>query len=121
MVDMTHDGDDGSARYQVFFMVGLFGLSDSFLHIGTDEVDLVAELAGHHGEGLSIETLVNGHRHTQSHAGGNDLGHRHTHHDSQVVGGNELRHLQDGLLLLGTHLFLHHAASHLLTFLTTVF
>ena len=120
MVDVTHDGDDGGTGHHVFLTVHFLGLGDGLLHVGAHEIDLETEFAGHHREGFGIEALVDGHRHTQAHAGGDDLGHRHAHHHGQVVGGDKLRHLQHRLFLLLAHLFLHHAAGHLLAFLTAV-
>ena len=79
-----------------------------------------AELLGHHSQSFSVETLVDRDWHTEAHAGADDLHHRHVHHRRQLVGGDELGHLQHLLVLFLTHHLLHHAARHLLTLLAAV-
>ena len=120
MVNMTHDSDDRSAGDKVFFVVNLFCLCDGFLHIGADEVNLEAELLGHHSQGFGIKTLVDGDGHTEAHAGADDLNDGHVHHCGQFVGGHKFGHLQHLLVLLLTHHLFHHGAGHCLTLLTTV-
>ena len=120
MVDVTHDGDDRRTRHEVFLTVVFFCFGDGFLHISTNKVDLETKLLGHHRKCLSIKALVDGNRHTKAHAGTDDLHDWHVHHRGQFVGGHKLGHLQDFLVLLLTHHFLHHATRHLLTLLAAV-
>ena len=120
VVHVTHDGDDRSARHEVFLAVDFFRFGDGLLHIGADEVDLEAELFGHHAQGFSVEALVDGNRHTEAHAGADDFHHRHIHHGGQFVCRNKFRHLQDFLVLFLAHHLLHHVACHLLTLFAAV-
>ena len=120
VVDVTHDGDDGVAGHEVFGIVLFLNLVDGVHHVLIGEVHLEAELVGDELDGLSIEALVDAHEDADAHAGGDDLGHRHVHHGSQLVGGDEFGYLQHVLVLhLVEHLLLH-LGVHLLALLAVM-
>ena len=120
VVDVTHDGDDRSSWDEVFRIVRLVSFSDGFLHVHALELDFEAELLCYDLQNLSVQTLVDGDEHAEAHAGSDDLGHRDVHQCCQLVGGDELRDLEDFLFLHFVHSFLLKLILDVVTFLTTV-
>ena len=84
------------------------------------ELDLEAELLCHDLQDLSVKTLVDADEHAEAHAGGDDLGHRDVHQSGQLVGGDELRNLEDFLFLHFVHSLLLKLVLDVVTFLATV-
>ncbi len=117
---MAHNGDDGVAGHEVLGTVLLLDLVDGVDHILRGEAHLEAELVGDELDGLGVESLVDADEDADRHAGGDNLGHRHVHHGGQLVGGDELRHLQHVLLLHLVLELLFHLGVHLLALLAVV-
>ena len=93
MIDVTHDGHDGSARHEIGFVVGLFG--HRFADVSTDVFGLEAELLGHEVDGLCVHALVDADHNTDTHTGTDDLRHGYAHHRGQLVGRHELGQFQN--------------------------
>ena len=120
VVHMTHDGDDGVAGDEVFGTVFLFNLVEFVDDVGTGEVNLKAELVSDELDGFGIKTLVDTDEYAYGHAGADDLSDGHIHHGGQLVGGDELRHLQRLLAFYLVELLLLDTLVNLLTFFAVV-
>ena len=118
VVHVAHDGHDRWARHPILGVVLLF--LNGFRHLGADVFRLEAELLGYDVDRLRVESLIDGDHHTDAHAGGDDLGDGDVHHVGQVVGGDELRELQDpAFAFFGAQQFLL-AEGHSVTFLAAI-
>ena len=101
VVDVTHDGDDGSAGLEIFVAVDFF--DDGFLHFCADKLGAEAKFVGHHLNGLLIEALVDGNHDADAHAGADDLRDGHVHHRGELVGGHKLGEFEHAALGIATH------------------
>ena len=118
VVNMTHHGDNWSARHEVCFVISF--LVNSLADIGTDIFRLVAEFIGHEVDGLLVHTLVDADHDTETHAGADDLCDGDIHHRCQFVGSNEFRQLQDLRLLFLLFEFSLDTSTDVLTLLAAV-
>ncbi len=92
---MSHHRDDRRTRFEILRTVHLLGLVYLFGDVGSDKLDLIAELLGHKHKRLGIEPLVDGHHQAKAHAGSDDLHHRGVVHEGRkVIDGHELRNFQ---------------------------
>ena len=119
VVDVTHDGDNGSALHKVLLTV--FGFHDGLADFCTDEFSSESELIGHEVNGFLVKTLVDADHDADAHACTDDLGHGHIHHGSQFVGRNEFRKLEDFCFGIVLHDFLFGPFTGSLTLFLTVF
>jgi len=102
VVNVTHHSHNGRTHAQVSLVI--FFLLNGRSHLSTDELNFKSKLLGQQADGFGIQTLVNRHKQTQRHTGGNDLVHLNVHHAGQFVGRHKFGNL-NGLLL--EHLLLH--------------
>ena len=109
MVNVTHHSNHRWSCNEIVIGILRFTLCNRICKVCSHELDLITELLGNKHESLGIETLVDGHHHTEAHAGADNLGHRSVvHKSSKVVYSHELRNLQHLLLkLLHLHILLH--------------
>ena len=73
VVDVAHDGDHRGARNEVGRVVDGLGLERRLLVGGVGDLDLAAEVAGEHLDGLVAEGLRDGHHLAVPHQGLDDL------------------------------------------------
>ena len=106
MVDVAHDGDDGSAGHEVGLIVLL--LADCGADLRTDVFCGEAELLGNEVDGLGIHALIDADHDADAHACGDNLRDGHVHHRGELIGRDELRQLEHlALCCLVCQLFLH--------------
>ena len=98
VVDVTHDRHNRWARHQV--LLGVFLDHDGLLHLGADKLHFKAKFFGDDGDGLRIQTLVDGHHDAQRHARRNDFVDPAIHHRGQLGHRDEFGHLQDAFFQL---------------------
>ena len=67
MVNVTHDCNDGVTRLQIFFAINL--LIFRIFSICTDKLHLESEFFCQQGDGLGIQSLVDGDEKTNAHTG----------------------------------------------------
>ena len=120
MVNVTHNGDDGVARYQVFGLVFFLNLVQRVDNLRAGKADFVAKLVGDKTDGLCVKALVDADEDANLHTGSDNLRYGDVHHRGQLVGGDELRHLQRLLVLHLAQLLLLNLLVNLLAFLAVV-
>ena len=97
VVNVTHHGNDRRTGNEILFAVLL--LFEFFGNLGSDKLNLIAELFGNKHESLGIETLVDGNHKTKTHTSSDNLHHRGVvHKGSEVVYGYEFGHFEDLVL-----------------------
>ena len=101
VVDVTHDGDDGSAGFEIFVAVDFF--DDRFLHFCADKLGAEAKFVGHHLNGLLVEALVDRNHDADAHAGADDLRNGDIHHRGELVGGHKLGEFEHAALGIAAH------------------
>ena len=119
MIDVTHDGYDGSAWYEVLLVVLLF--ADSRTDFSADVFCGEAELFCNEVDGLGIHSLVDADHDADAHAGSDNLRDRHVHHRSQLVGRNELCQLEYLAFCCFVGQFLLHSLTDGFALFTTIF
>ena len=118
VVNMTHDGNNGSAWNQIFLSILHFRYS--LANLSTYIFSSKAELLSHKVDGLGIHTLVDADHDTNLHTGTDNLSYRHVHHGSQLVGCHELGKLQYLAFCCFVLKLLLHTLTDGITLLTTV-
>ena len=116
---MTHDGNNRRTRFQILFRILL--LYNGLCHFRTDIFSLVSELFRHQIDGFSIQTLVDRHHDTDTHASSDDLRHGNIHHACQLVGSHEFRYLQHSAVRHFAVFLLLHTAVRYIALVLTVF
>ena len=120
VVNVTHNGDDGVARHQVFGLVFFLNLVQRVDNLRAGKADFIAKLIGDKTDGLCVKALVDADEDANLHTGSDNLRYGDVHHCGQLVGGDELRHLQRLLVLHLAQLLLLNLLVNLLAFLAVV-
>ena len=118
MVNVTHHRDDWCTSFEIFLLI--FHFFDSVGHLTRHILRGEAELLRHDVDGLSIQTLVDAHHHTDRHTSGNDLSDGNIHHRRKFVGSYELRDLKHLAFCALGHFLLSHTLVDSLTLVLAV-